>query len=317
MNDRDAMRFAARRAALHASIRDGNAQAAARAAARLRVPGARLTAQEITFARDTRAALGRALIAARLPRPAPLPVSAPALVAARAIPWKRLAIALAVISGLIFLVLGPGGDPGGKPEGDASAVVPDVTRPQVLAQVSRGRSAATSAPEIVAAAEPTAEPTAAPTEAPSAAPSAGAGGTGGAGGSASGAGGGGGGIGIGTGPGLITLPTPRPTTTPRVPPPGYGRLTVIVLDSRTRQPIQDACVSFGSLSCTTITAGETTALSYRTDANGRWSLDVPLGAPTVSYDMLFFKLGYRVDIEKVTLRRGGTVVKTVFLVKQP
>jgi len=317
MNDRDAMRFAARRAALHASIRDGNAQAAARAAARLRVPGARLTAQEITFARDTRAALGRALIAARLPRPAPLPAPAPALVAARAIPWKRLAIALAVISGLIFLVLGPGGDPGGKPEGDASAVVPDVTRPQVLAQVSRGRSAATSAPEIVAAAEPTAEPTAAPTEAPSAAPSAGAGGTGGAGGSASGAGGGGGGIGIGTGPGLITLPTPRPTTTPRVPPPGYGRLTVIVLDSRTRQPVQDACVSFGSLSCTTITAGETTALSYRTDANGRWSLDVPLGAPTVSYDMLFFKLGYRVDIEKVTLRRGGTVVKTVFLVKQP
>jgi hypothetical protein len=92
---------------------------------------------------------------------------------------------------------------------------------------------------------------------------------------------------------------------------------VIVLDSRTRQPIQDACVSFGSLSCTTITAGETTALSYRTDANGRWSLDVPLGAPTVSYDMLFFKLGYRVDVEKVTLRRGGTVVKTVFLVKQP
>ena len=316
MNDRDAMRLAARRAALHASIRDGNAQAAARAAARLRIPGARLTAQEITFARDTRAALGRALIAARLPRPAPPPAPAPAVVRARAIPWKRLAIALAVISGLIFLVLGPGGEPGGKPEGDASAVVPDVTRPQVLAQVSRGRSAVTSAPEIVAAAEPSAEPTAAPTEAPSAAPSAGAGGAGGAGGSASGAGGGGGGIGIGTGPGLITLPTPRPTTTPRVPPPGYGRLTVIVLDSRTRQPVPDACVSFGSLNCTTITAGDITALSYRTDANGRWSLDVPLGAPTVSYDMLFFKIGYRVDIEKVTLRRGGTVVKTVFLVKQ-
>ena len=317
MNDRDAMRLAARRAALQASIRDGNAQAAARAAARMRVPGARLTAQEITFARDTRFALGRALIAARLPRPAPPPAPAPEVVAARAIPWKRLAIALAVISGLIFLVLGPGGEAGGKPEGDASAAVPYVTRPQVLAQVSRGRSSATSAPEIVAAAEPTAEPTAGPTEAPSAAPSAGAGGAGGAGGSASGAGGGGGGIGIGTGPGLITLPTPRPTTTPRVPPPGYGRLTVIVLDSRTRQPVPDACVSFGSLSCTTITAGETTALSYRTDANGRWSLDVPLGAPTVSYDMLFFKLGYRVDVEKVTLRRGGTVVKTVFLIKQP
>ena len=317
MNDRDAMRLAARRAALHASIRDGNAQAAARAAARLRVPGARLTAQEITFARDTRAALGRALIAARLPRPTPPPAPAPAVVRTRAIPWKRLAVALAVISGLIFLVLGPGGAPGGKPEGDASAVVPDVTRPQLLAQVSRGRSAITSAPEIVAAAQPSTEPTAAPTEAPSAAPSAGADGTGGAGGSASGAGGGGGGIGIGTGPGLITLPTPRPTTTPRVPPSGYGRIQIIVLDRQTLRPVPDTCVSFGSLTCTTITAGDRTALNYRTDVNGRWSLDVPLGAPTVSYDMLFFKLGYRVDIEKITLRRGGTVVKTVFLVKQP
>ena len=317
MNDRDAMRLAARRAALHASIRDGNAQAAARAAARLRVPGARLTAKEITFARDTRAALGRALIAARLPRPTPPPAPAPAVVRTRAIPWKRLAVALAVISGLIFLVLGPGGAPGGKPEGDASAVVPDVTRPQLLAQVSRGRSAITSAPEIVAAAQPSTEPTAAPTEAPSAAPSAGAGGTGGAGGSASGAGGGGGGIGIGTGPGLITLPTPRPTTTPRVPPSGYGRIQIIVLDRQTLRPVPDTCVSFGSLTCTTITAGDRTALNYRTDVNGRWSLDVPLGAPTVSYDMLFFKLGYRVDVEKVTLRRGGTVVKTVFLVKQP
>ena len=317
MTDRDAMRLAARRAALLASIRDGNAQAAARAAARLRVPGARLTAQEITFARDTRAALGRALIAARLPRPTPPPAPAPAVVRTRAIPWKRLAVALAVISGLIFLVLGPGGAPGGKPEGDASAVVPDVTRPQLLAQVSRGRSAITSAPEIVAAAQPSTEPTAAPTEAPSAAPSAGAGGTGGAGGSASGAGGGGGGIGIGTGPGLITLPTPRPTTTPRVPPSGYGRIQIIVLDRQTLRPVPDTCVSFGSLTCTTITAGDRTALNYRTDVNGRWSLDVPLGAPTVSYDMLFFKLGYRVDIEKITLRRGGTVVKTVFLVKQP
>jgi hypothetical protein len=316
MNDRDAMRLAARRAALHASIRDGDAQAAARAAARLRVPGARLTAQELTFARDTRAALGRALIAARLPRPAPLAAPAPEVVRARAIPWKRLAIALAVISALIFLVLGPGGEPGGKPEGDASAVVPDVTRSQVLAQVSRGRSAITTAPQVVAAAEPSAEPTAVPTEAPSAAPSAGAGGAGGAGGSASGAGGGGGGIGIGTGPGLITVPTPRPTTTPRVPPAGYGRIQIIVLDRQTLRPVPDTCVSFGSLTCTTITAGDKTALSYRTDENGRWSLDVPLGAPTVSYDMLFFKLGYRVDIEKITLRRGGTVVKTVFLIKQ-
>ena len=150
---------------------------------------------------------------------------------------------------------------------------------------------------------------------PSAAPSAGADGTGGAGGSASGSGGGGGGIGIGNGPGLISLPTPRPTTTPRVPPPGYGRLTIIVLDARTFRPVPDTCVSFGSLTCTTITAGDATALSYRTDDNGRWSLDVPLGAPTVSYDMLFFKLGYRVDIEKVTLRRGGTVIRTVYLLR--
>jgi hypothetical protein len=316
INERDALRLAARRAALHASVQSGGAQAAARAAARLRVPGARLSAREVAVARDTRAALGRALIAARLPRPAPLLAAPRVTREARAMPWKRLAIALAVICGLVFLVLGPGGAPGGKPEGDVSAAVaPDVTRPQPLVQLSRGRSAVTSAPEVVVVAEPSAEPTAAPTEAPTAAPSAGAGGTGGAGGSARGAGGGGGGIGIGTGPGLITLPTPRPTSTPRFPPPGYGRLTIIVLDRATLRPIAETCVSFGSLTCANITAGDVTALSYRTDPNGRWSLDVPLGAPTVSYDMLFFKLGYRVDTQKVTLRRGGTVVRTIYLVK--
>ncbi|MEX2047715.1 MAG: hypothetical protein WEE03_11170 [Chloroflexota bacterium] len=318
INERDALRLAARRAALHASVRDGDARAAARAGARLRVPGARLSARETRLARDTRAALGRALIAARLPRPAP-PVAAPRDAApTRRTGWKRLAIALALICGLVFLVLGPGGAPGGKPEGDVSAAVaPDVTRPQPLVQLSRGRSAVTSAPEVVAVAEPSAEPTAAPTQAPTAAPSAGAGGAGGAGGSASGAGGGGGGIGIGTGPGLITLPTPRPTSTPRFPPPGYGRLTIIVLDRQTLRPVADTCVSFGSLSCTAMThepSGKT-ILDYRTDENGRWSLDVPLGAPTVSYDMLFFKLGYRVDTQKVTLRRGGTVVRTVYLLK--
>ncbi len=221
-----------------------------------------------------------------------------------------------MIFGLVFMVVGAGGAAGGKPEGDVSAAVaPDVTRPQPLVQLSRGRSAVTSPPEVVAVAEPSAEPTAAPTEAPTAAPSAGAGGTGGAGGSASGSGGGGGGIGIGTGPGLITLPTPRPTSTPRFPPPGYGRLTVIVLDRATLRPIADTCVSFGSITCTNITAGERTALNYHTDSNGRWSLDIPLGAPTVSYDMLFFKLGYRVEVGKVTLRRGGSVVRTVYLIK--
>jgi hypothetical protein len=316
MSDRDAMRLASRRAALHASLRSGDAIAAARAAARLRIPGARLSAPELTLALDTRAALGRALIAARLPRPQPLPAAPALLKRPRGIPWRRLALIAAVLCGLIFLVLGPGGTPGGKPEGDASAVaVPDVTRLQELAQISRGRSAVTSAPEVVAVAEPSAAPSAEPTASASAAPSAGAGGAGGAGGSATGPGGGGGGIGIGTGPGLITLPTPRPTVTPRVPPPGYGRLTVIVLDARTFRPIPDTCVSFGSLNCTTITAGDKTALNYRTDDNGRWSLDVPLGAPTVSYDMLFFKLGYRVDTQKVTLRRGGTVVRTVYLLK--
>jgi hypothetical protein len=318
MSERDTLRLAARRAALHASIRDGDPQAAARAAARLRVPGARLTAREVALAHDTRTALGRAIIAARLPRPRPLPAPPRQAAPRRAMPWKRLAVALAVICGLIFLVLGPGGEPGGKPEGDVSAAVaPDITRPQVLVPLSRGRSTVTSAPEIVAVAEPSAEPTAAPTEAPTAEPSAGAGGTGGAGGSASGAGGGGGGIGIGTGPGLVTLPTPRPASTPRFPPPGYGRLTIIVLDARTFRPVEDTCVSFGSLTCTALTyqpdpdGTSTTVLSYRTDANGRWSLDVPLGAPTVSYDMFFFKLGYRVQTAKVTLRRGGAVVYTV------
>jgi hypothetical protein len=322
MSERDALRLASRRAALHASIRGGDARGAARAAARVLVPGARLSPREIAFARDTRAALGRALIAARLPRRRPPVALPPEVTASRAIPWKRLAVIAAVLFGLIFLVLGPGGDPGGKSQGEPSAAVPpDVTRPQVLAQVSRGRSSVMTAPEVVAATQASAAPTAAPTTAPSAAPSAGAGGAGGAGGSACGPGGGGGGIGIGSGPGLITLPTPRPTATPRFPQPGYGRLTIIALDARSFSPVADTCVSFGSLTCTTMTyqpdpdAADKTILSYRTDDNGRWSLDVPLGAPTVSYDMVFFKLGYRVAINKVTLRRGGSVVYTVYLTK--
>jgi hypothetical protein len=319
MSDADTLRFAARRAALHASVRQGDARSAARAAARLRVPGARLTRGEIALARRTRMALGRALIAARRPRVEPLPAEPREMPRSRALPLRRVALALALICALIFLVLGPGGAPGGMPEGDLSAaVVPDIARPQVLAQVSRGRSTVTTAPEIVAAVEPSAAPTAAPTEAPTAAPTAGAGGAGGAGGTASGAGGGGGGIGIGTGPGLVTLPTPRPTTTPRVPPPGYGRLTVIVLDARTFRPVPETCVVVGSLTCSTMTQEGTgkTILSYHTDASGRWSLDVPLGAATVNYDMLFFKLGYRVQTATVTLRRGFSVVKTVYLTKQ-
>lgn len=319
MSESDVLRIAARRAALHASVRQGDAIGAARAAARLRIPGATITPHEHVLARRTRLALGRALIAARLPRPAVASATPQEPARSRGVPLRRIAIAFAVICALIFLVLGPGGAPGGKPEGEISAALaPDVTRPQVLAQVSRGRSAATVAPEIVAVPEPTAEPTAAPTEAPTAAPSAGAGGTGGAGGSARGAGAGGGGIGIGTGPGLITLPTPRPTATPRFPPPGYGRLTIIALDARTFRPVPDTCVVFGSLTCSTMThePSGSTILSYRTNEQGRWSLDVPLGAPTVSYDMLFFKLGYRVQTANVTLRRGFSVVKTVYLTKQ-
>ena len=100
MSERDAMRLAARRAALRASIRDGDAAGAARAAARLRIPGARLSAQELTLALDTRAALGRALIAARLPRPQPLPAAPAVLKRSRGIPWRRLALVAAVLATL-------------------------------------------------------------------------------------------------------------------------------------------------------------------------------------------------------------------------
>jgi hypothetical protein len=118
---------------------------------------------------------------------------------------------------------------------------------------------------------------------------------------------------------LITLPTPRPTPGPL--PPGYGRLTIIVLDAATFRPVPDTCVVFGSLTCSTMTyqpdpanAGKT-ILSYRTDDTGRWSLDVPVAATTTTYDMYFFKLGYRLENRSVTLRRGRSVVYTVFLTK--
>ena len=88
MSERDTLRLAARRAALHASIRDGDARGAARAAARVRVPGARLSAHEVALARDARIALGRALVAARLPRPAALPIPPRDVAPKRRVPWK-------------------------------------------------------------------------------------------------------------------------------------------------------------------------------------------------------------------------------------
>jgi hypothetical protein len=329
MNERDTLRLASRRAALHYSIREGDARAAARAAARVRVPGVRLSAQELAMARDTRMALGRALVAARMPRPAAVPhLEVVRELPRRGTPWKRIALAAAAILALIFLMLGPGGAPGGSPQGATTAeVIPDTTRPQLLAQISRGRTAPTTAPEIVAVAEPTAQPTPDPTTAPiaasaapttaasaaptsgtggaSAAPGTGSGGTGtgtGTGGSGSGAGGGG--IGIGTGPGIITVATPTPTATPRIPPPGYGRLTVIVLDSRTLRPLPDTCVAVGTSVCDG---------AHRTDANGRFSIDLPSTTDTTLWDMTFIKSGYRTTSRKITVLRGREVVFQVFL----
>ncbi len=321
MSESDTLRLAARRAALHAAIRQGDARAAARAAARVLVPGARLTTKELALARETRVALGRALVAARLPPPEPLPPQ-PFAVAPRHIPWKRLLAVVAAVLALVFLTLGPGGAPGGKPEGAPAAAQPaEVTRQQLLLQVSRGRTAPTLAPEFVAA-EPSVEPSVAPSAAPTAAPTpstaaAGAGGAGGAGGSSSGSGAGGGGIGIGSGPGLVTLPTPRPTTTPRFPPPGYGRLTILVLDSRTLSPVPDTCIVFGSPTCVTLTqpGDASTILNYHTNERGRWSLDIPTALPTSIWDMYFIKDGYLIKYQRVTVQRGREVIVQVFITR--
>jgi hypothetical protein len=315
MNERDALRYAARRAALIQSLRAGDPITAGRAASRLRVLGAPMVVSEFTAARDARRRIGRAVIDARRPRAEERPLRhEPAIAGARGSRRRLLAAAATLLAVLLVVFFNTGVPPengGGAPAAAA------VSEPQRAALVTLSRGRTVDAPVELVAVEET--PTPAPTATPppeataTAAPTAGAGiGTRspapsgeGSGGSGSGGSGGGSGSGNGSGSGSGTDPSPTPTATPPVPPPGFTRLNIIVLDATTGRPVPGVCVVIGTTNC-----GPS---APHTDRNGRWSADVAASSASTLWDMYFIKDGYITQFRKITLPGGRTAYYTIRL----
>ena len=290
-------------------MRSGDLRAVARAAARARVAGVTVPREDVRVARYARHAIAAAIVTARHPHVA---VAAPRRGETRTLrAGRRLRplLLLALLCLLLALLFGLEGG-GGSPEVATSVeVVTPVA--SVVSVPLRGRSAVSLPPEIVAVQpSPTAEPsrqpaaTATPPPSPSGA-GGGAGGSGAGGGSGSGAGSGSGsGVGSGSGSGIGVLPAP---TLPPVPPPGYSRLTVIVVDSRTRVPLPDACVIVGTTSCDR---------SPHTDQRGRWSADVPTTTAPTSWQLTLLKAGYNVQSRTFVMSAGRrSVVVEIRLVR--
>lgn len=311
MNERDALRYASRRAMLLAALRDGDARMAARAASRLRVPGAALAPSEFRMAREASRTVGRAIVSARLPRRADAALRTEAAITAPPTSRRPVAAVAALCATLVVLLVmlgnGRGGSPldeGGAPEQSAS----EPARAAILT-VSRGRTI-DAPPEIVVVAEsPTPAPTAAPTASAApktAGPAATARSTGRT--AAPGSGGGGGGSGSG-GTGGAAKPTPTPTpapvATPPVPPAGFGRFNIVVYDASTGRPLEGVCVIIGSLSCS--------GPGSLTDTSGRWSTDFPATSATTTWDASFVKTGYVTLRRTLQLAAGRTVTYQIFL----
>lgn len=305
-SDPSELRFSARRASLHAALRDRDVLAAARAAARLRVDGFPITPDEFARAAAMRRSLGIALVKARMPS-APAPSLRVTATPPKRRSRLRLVAGLALIAELVLIVLFFPRDPGVAGGGSPPRVITQPVATAVL--VSRGRTI--SAPiEVVVEASPTPEPSPQPTEAPAASlrVAAAATGTPGLGGSGSGTSTGTGtGTGSGSGSGTSTQ-TPAPTATPIAVRPGFSRLNVIVYDAQTLRPLPDVCVVIGTLDCGTA--------APHTDANGRWSADVAATPATTLWDLSFIKARYATQRRQITLPGGVSRTYVIYLRRQ-
>ena len=296
--------------------RRGDASATARAAARLRAHITELDAADLTAVRASRQRFGQAIREARARRlaPAVLAVQAPGIPIS---PPRRFPVLLAASLALLAFVVAAvvaqpllsdqtEGGGGGAPAADASD---PVMQPITL---SRGRVVlAVAAVEPVveqaaASAEP--EPSAAPASSPAPTNGAAAAPTGGLPGGVPGAAGSGApGPGSGSGVPPSATPTPRPTPRPTPLPPlarGFARLSGVVLDASTGRGLSGACVSLGPC----------TAGAPRTDATGRWTLDLPVGSGGLNWGLEFAKDTYTVSTLNVRSRTGYIFVPPQFLV---
>jgi hypothetical protein len=300
--------FAVRRAAFRDALRRADLLTAARAAARLQAWAGPLDAAEFQAARDARIALGHAIREARARRAAEVHLAAAAapivLRRPRGVRFAAAAIiamlAIAVSSWLVvphdLLTDDSGG--GGAPAA-ASSEAAVAIMPQSRGRVILAVTAAPVAAEPQATVVPDPVTVVAPSPVGSAAPTSGAGaprGTAGPTGS--------GGPGLGSGGPGSGAPSAAPSATPTTTPPGatplpplargFARLTGQVVDAQSGRGIPDACVSLGP--CMTV--------STRTDANGRWTLDLPVGGGRLDWGLEFTKAGYVTATLNVRSRTG-------------
>lgn len=294
-----------RRAVFRDALHRGDPLAAARAAARLQPHADTLDPAERAAARAARLALGRAVREARDRRDAPEPAvftAAAIRASGRSWPVRRALIAAAVL----FIAVAMAGsltrtDPSSSGEAGGGAAAPAVEPAPVVAQ-SRGRVvlalaavAVPAAVEPIATAMPDPVTVLSPAPAASGAPSAsGRPGSGTPGPSGSGSG-------VGAPGGPVGTPRPTPTLTPAPRPTplpplarGFARLSGQVLDQSTGRGIPGACVSLGPCS----------AVSPLTDANGRWTLDLPVGSGRLDWGLEFAKTGYGTLPLNVRARTG-------------
>jgi hypothetical protein len=78
-----------------------------------------------------------------------------------------------------------------------------------------------------------------------------------------------------------------------------------VLDASTGRPLADTCVVIGTATCD--------PTKPHTDANGRWSADIPVFSSATLWDMHFIKLGYTSQVQRITLTAGGIVTRQILL----
>lgn len=294
MDERLGLRLSAlRRARRKGSTRDG-----AWAAARLRLPGVVLSANDARFARESLLRFGRALRAARIPAPPSVVIPpSPSLLLPPHRSRRRavLALILALSTFMLLLIMRPtpvsqqvagGGDPA-------------VGRSVAQASPLRGRSDQVVALLPLVTVPPAVVPTAsgAPIELEerTARPGTGGGGTGGTGGGS----GGGSGSGSGQGTGIAT-PTPDPANIMHL----RGR---VVYANNVDAGVPGVCIGIGATSC---------ARAPISDANGYWAVDLVLG-DILFWDVKFIKTSCTQSDVRVPSKPGVVILDDVSMRCQP
>jgi len=280
MNNVEQRLISGRTAALTLALRRGDAFGAARAAARLRLPGVPLTREQLAQARRARTEVGRSLVHARFfPGPGREAVAAPEARVLRRRMFKRWLFAIPIIAALVVLIVLMSRPAG--PDGGSGAAAPD--RPATVVDPAkehlRGRTSAAPTVVVVVTAPPTVAPTTAPSPIGSPAATPGPGSSGGG----SGTGTGGGGLGGG------------PTAAP-----GFRIFTLDVTDADTGRPLPNVCVHIGQPTCDA---------RYLTNDIGRWTWQISK-SDTTKWDMELTLAAYNTWRQSFTVLPGDDFHKT-------